>query len=183
MVDEPSVKSFMLPLAEYASVRSGSSIREALEALERAQPSLTPLRHQHRAVLVVDRAGQVLGKLTHWALLRCLGATELGSKERDALARAGLPEQFLAPLEAGAGAMRRSLDRMCREAGRMRVDDALVPASESVDENAPVTEAVESMVRTHQQSLLVTRDGAAVGVLRLSDLFEVVAHAIRAGKV
>ena len=183
MLHAPPVRSCMLPLAEYATVRSGSTIREALVALEKAQLGLTLVRHQHRAVLVIDRSGRVLGKLTHWALLRCLVPAELGREERDTLERAGLPEQFLAPIEAGAASVRPSLERMCREAARMRVDDAMVPASDSVDEDASVNEAIERMVRVRQQSLLVTRDGTVVGVLRLSDVFEVVADAIRAGTV
>jgi CBS domain-containing protein len=178
-MSEKRVRDIMLPLADYATIRSGCSIREALVALNKAQLGLTCDRHQHRAVLVLDPAGNVVGKLTHWAILRSLEPEPLREADEETLGRAGLSSEFIGRLKREVQASAMSLRRMCRAAGRVRVEDAMVPVSESIDQEAPLTAAIEAMVASREQSMLVRREGRAVGVLRLADLFEDVADLIR----
>jgi CBS domain-containing protein len=176
---EKKVRDVMLPLAEYATIRSGCTLREALIALSKAQLGLTCDRHQHRAVLVLDEKGDVVGKLTHWAILRSLEPEPLEKADEAALDRAGLSSEFIGRLKREVRASGISLRRMCRAAARVGAEDAMVPASESIEEDALLTDAIERMVESREQSMLVRRDGRAVGVLRLADVFEEVADLIR----
>ncbi|MBI4700616.1 MAG: CBS domain-containing protein [Deltaproteobacteria bacterium] len=178
-MEDKLARDVMLPLQEYATVRSGHTILEALVALDRAQLGLTYDRHHHRAVLVLGEDGEVVGKLTHWAILRSLDPSLLGKDDLASLSRTGLSEGFIDSLRRRVSTYRGGLGRMCRAAARIRVEDAMVPMRESIDEAAPLIEAIELMVLGHMQSLLVTAAGKVTGILRLSDVFEEIADLIR----
>jgi CBS domain-containing protein len=174
-----TVKDLMLSLEEYATVSSDATLREALVALSKAQMGLTYDRHHHRAVLVLDREGRVIGKLTHWAILRSLEPRLFGAAEHEALSRSGLSPEFIQSLRQRWEAIPADLELMCRAASKVRARDAMVAVQDSIDEEAPLTEAIRMLVVGHWQSLLVTRDGEVVGILRLADVFEEVADQIR----
>jgi len=159
-MDTKKVGDVMLSLDEYATIASGCTIREALVALSKAQLGLTYDRHQHRAVLVLDEAGAVIGKLTHWDILRSLEPELLRGDDLASLDRAGLSAEFI---------------------GRIKHEDAMVPIAESISEDAPLSEGIRRFVALHVQVLLVHGHEKVIGVLRLSDVFEEVADRIREG--
>lgn len=178
-MDSKTVGDVMLPLREYATIGSDRTLRDALRALNKAQLGLTYDRHQHRAILVLDSAGTVIGKLTHWAILRSLEPDLLRDDDLESLDRAGLSRQFLNRLKRRTRSFGGSVNRMCTVAARVRVADAMVPIGESIAEDVPLSVAIRQFVLLHAQSLLVIGDGGAVGILRLSDVFEEVADRIR----
>lgn len=54
------------------------------------------------------------------------------------------------------------------------------PIKESVDEDAPITEAIHKMIMWQAMRVLVTRgEKEVIGVLRLSDLYSEVAERMR----
>lgn len=169
----------MLSLDEYATIGSTCTVREALLALGKAQLGLTYDRHHHRAVLVLDSSGGVVGKLTHWAILRALAPDMLGAKEVESLERAGLDERFIESLRERLRGMGGSLAAMCQAAGRLTVCDAMVSPGERIGADAPLESAIERMTVARCQSLLVVEDGHVTGIVRLSDVFEEVADLIR----
>jgi CBS domain-containing protein len=180
-MDTKTVGDVMLLLDEYATIASGCTIREALVALSKAQLGLTYDRHQHRAVLVLDESGAVIGKLSHWGILRSLEPELLRGDDLASLDRAGLSADFIGRLKHPTPMFGGSLDRMCRTAARVRVEDAMAPVTESVSKEAPLSEAIRRFVALHAQFLLVQERGKVIGVLRLSDVFEEVADRIREG--
>ncbi|MBN1654583.1 MAG: CBS domain-containing protein [Deltaproteobacteria bacterium] len=177
-MEEKRVKEVMLSIDEYASVSSEATIREALLQLHKAQLELLPERHHYRAVLVFDQAGNVIGKLTQWAILRSLEPTFFTNSDCETVARSGLSQEFIKSLQKSFSLFRGNLSQMCAEAAKIKVKDAMVPARESVDEETPLTEAIHQMVLGHWQSILVTREGKVSGIVRLSDVFEEVANLI-----
>ena len=50
---------------------------------------------------------------------------------------------------------------------------------ETIDENAPLDAALHQLIMGQFQSLLVTRDGEIVGVLRLTDVYETISEMIK----
>lgn len=179
---ESTVRDVMIPLSEYATIDAGATVREALQALDRAQLGLDADRQHHRAVLALDRRGDVVGKLSHWAVLRALEPDPFRQQELDQLERAGLTDEQIQTMRRDAIRQQESLAQMCRKAGRVRVREAMVPVGDSIDASAPLVDAVRKLVSSHTQSLLVTERGQAAGVLRLSDVFEAIAERIRSGE-
>jgi CBS domain-containing protein len=178
-MEEKRVKDVMLSLREYATIHSEATISEALLALSKSQMGLTYDRHHHRAILVLDDRGQVIGKLSHWAILRSLEPKLLREEDLHSLSRAGVSQEFISSITRSLTLFHGGLARLCREAAKVRVKEAMVPLGESIDEEAPLTEAIHLLIRSHAQSTVVTRECEVIGILRLSDVFEEVADLIR----
>ena len=66
------VADIMVPLEEYAVVDEDATVVDALRALQSSQEKLEVGRAPHRAILVRDRNGVIVGKLHHFAFLRAL---------------------------------------------------------------------------------------------------------------
>lgn len=177
---EKRVRDLMLALDEYATIGADKTLREALEALEALSQAQLVIqdRHHHRAVLVLDKDGKVLGKLSHWAILRALEPKFLKTDDMASLSRAGLTEEFIASMQQGFSLFTGSLEQLCRYAAQIKAKDAMVPVGESIDENASLTDAIRMLTMKHVQSMLVTRGKQVVGILRLSDVFQEVAETI-----
>ncbi len=174
-----TVRDIMLPLSDYATVPADRSLRDALIALDDAHLGLDDDCAYHRAVLVLDPAGRVVGKLTHWAILRALEPGLHHRGDLEALHRAGLSPSFIEGVVDSLPIPGESLDSLCRAAALIPVRQAMVPAGESIPETASLVKAVRMLVANHAQSVLVTRGLDVVGILRLSDVFEAVAQLIR----
>lgn len=178
-MEEKRVKDLMLPLQEYATVSSESTIKDAIVALSKAQMGLTYDRHHHRAILVLDVDGEVVGKLTHHSILKSLEPRLFANGDVRSLDRVGLDPGFIESIRESYRYFSTSLDRLCEEASRRKVVEAMVPTVESIDEESLLTDAIRLIVDRHVQSILVTRRDAVVGILRTSDVFEEVADLIR----
>jgi CBS domain-containing protein len=178
-MQQKRVRDLMLPLTDYAVVPADKTLREALEVLRRTQLEMPRNRYLHRSVLVRDEDGKVIGKLSHWAILRSLEPRFLKFVDEVALSRAGLTDEFIQSMQNAFSLFTGSLEQMCRAAAKIKARDAMVPVGESIDEDIPITEAIHQMVIRHVQSILVTRKGEVVGILRQSDVFLEVADMIR----
>ncbi len=77
------VKEIMLRLSDYAVVGEDETILDALRALEKSQEKLPPGRQPHRAILVEDARGEIVGKLHHFAFLRALVPERKAMGRRD----------------------------------------------------------------------------------------------------
>ena len=77
------------------------------------------------------------------------------------------------------------LSGICAKAADVKVKDFMVTLIEGefIDEKAPLKEAMHMMVMGHHHSLLVTRDGNIVGVLRLTDAFNYINDLVKRCKV
>ena len=69
-----SVKDLMVPLSEYATVTEDATLYDAVLSLEEAQEKFEDkhTRYRHRAILVLDKGGNVTGKLGQLDVLRAL---------------------------------------------------------------------------------------------------------------
>jgi CBS-domain-containing membrane protein len=153
-------------------------------ALERAQELLDRKRYKylHRAVLVKDKAGKVVGKVSQLDALRALEPKykEMGDPGR--LSIAGFSPSFLKSMMKQQAFWALPLADICRKAATIPVKDFMHTPTEReyVDETATLGEAVNMLVMGHHHSLLVTREKAIVGILRLTDVFVAVFDVMKA---
>jgi CBS domain-containing protein len=159
-------------LDDYAVVSQDASLLDAVLALEKSQVNLPSDRQPHRAVLVVDDKKNVVGKIGQLAFLRALEPKYKIIKDFDRLSRAGVSGEFVSSMMEHFRLFQENLNDMCQKARSMPVRDIMHPVEESIDENAPLSEALHEMVVYQTLSILVTRDKKVVGLLRLSDLFD-----------
>lgn len=179
------VKDLMVPISEYATVPVGTSLFEAVLALEEAQLNFDRSKYLHRAILVMDKNNHVVGKLSQLNVLRALGsdADNRQIKAIHQLDQFGFTPHFISAMEARHRFAGRSLKEICAASATMRVENFMKATTpgEYVDENAPLESIIPQFFHGAHLSLLVTSDRDIVGILRLSDVFAAVFHAMEEG--
>lgn len=174
------VKDIMVPLSEYPTVSREATLRDAVDALEKAQENLDPTRYRHRAVLVYDENKKIVGKVSQLDVLKSLEPKYEEMKDSRSLTRFGFSKEFMQSLFKQFNLLDKPLDDIGKKAGKLKVKEIMYTPSdgEFVDETATLNEAIHQLVMGHHQSLLVTRGDDIVGILRQTDVFKEVHDAI-----
>ena len=187
-----TVKDLMVPLSEYATVSEDASLYEAVVALQEAQKEFNTRlekapedfgtkRHPHRAILVLDKDGQVAGKISQLDALRALEPKYAEMQERTGMHRFGFTKKFMKSLLETYHLWDSPLEDIRAKSDKIPVSSFMyVPTEgEYVDEDATQDECIHQLVVGHHQSLLVTKEGKITGVLRLSDAFEAIFYKMK----
>ena len=177
---DQKVSQLMIPLSDYATVNADDTLGHAIQALKDAQTD-TRFVHKHRAVLVYDENCHVVGKLGIREILKALEPKYMQfahpeNEDTVHLSRFGFSADFLNSLVDRLGLWNDSIDELVGHAVSQKVEDVMYTPSngEFVDLDAPVAEAVHQFILGCHQSLLVQDGTKVVGILRLSDLFDLV---------
>ena len=175
------VKELMIKVEEYATVPQAATLYEAIQALEKAQMTLEQFQHWHRAILVLNKKGNVLGKLTMRDILIALEPNYRNLEGVGVLSRSGhSPDLIRAMLEENALWLE-PLQFICERAARLKVSDFVGDPEESeyIDEDSTLGEAVHQLIVYPYGSLLVRSGKQIVGVLRMSDVFATICDQIK----
>jgi CBS domain-containing protein len=179
------VQEFMVPLSEYATVSEDATLNEAVLALEEAQKRVEGDREKHRAVLVLDNKGRVVGKIDQWTVLWAIEPRYKLMGNLRETSRYGFSPEFLRSMVETYGLWRKPLEGLCRKAADMKVKDIMhTPAEvEYVGEDATLDTAIHLLVMGRHQSLLVSRGEDIVGILRMSDVFKKICDGFKACQI
>ncbi len=181
-MSEQIVKDMMVPLAEYATVSQNASLYEAVLALEKAQDNYVQSQYTHRAILVYDDRGRIVGKLSQNDVLRGLEPKYKGLSDMKGITHSGFSVEFIRSIMEGQGLWLDPLANICRKAAEIKVSNIMYTPVEGeyVKEEATLAQAIHQLIMGRHQSLLVTRDGEVVGILRLTDAFAAICAMIKA---
>ena len=181
---EITVKELMVPLEEYATVSEEATLFDAVMALEEAQENLDRTRYKylHRAILVLDKDRNVVGKISQLDVLRALEPKYKDGVDTGSLSRGGLSPELLKSMVDGRDLWAQPLQDICARAARVRIKSFMHTPGEGeyVDGNAPLQEAIHTLMMGHHHSLLVTEGKKIVGILRLTDVFVAIFDVIQA---
>jgi len=179
------VKDLMVPLAEYAVVSEDANLFEAVLALEKAQDEFEKNRYTHRAILVRGKSGKITGKLSQIDVLMGLEPKYKSIGEMKSISDLGFSAEYLKGLLSQYQLWDEPMGDICKKAQKIIVKNIMhAPvAGEFVDENATLDQAIHQLVMGKHQSLLVTRNGDIVGILRLVDVFREISEQIKACKI
>jgi CBS domain-containing protein len=179
------IKNLMVPIHEYATVSQDATLQEAVLALGKAQQTVDPLKFKHRAILVFDKSGNIVGKLTMLDILTALEPKYGQMEAIGTLSRSGHSPDFIKSMLKDKVFWDEPLEFICGRANMLRVSDFMVAPADGayIDENATLSEAMHQLVVDRYQSLLVTADTKVVGVLRLSDVFTQVCDKIKTSEI
>lgn len=174
------VKDVMIPVSEYATVSEEATLYDAILALEKAQAAFDPNRYPHRAILVYDGKGKIIGKVSQLDILRALEP----KYEQIGVPRSRYPfsPHFMKSLFSQYDLWNKPLDDICKKAGQKRVKEFVksFDQGELVDAETSLNEAIHMLVVGQLQSLLVLRKDEVVGILRLTDVFNEVFRMVKA---
>jgi len=174
-----AIKDIMLPLDDYAVVLEDATMLEAICALDEAQKKLAPGRQPSRAVLVANQNGKIIGKIGQLAFLKGLEPKYNDMGDLGTLSRVGLSADFITSMMENLRLWKDSFFDTCQRAKTTKVKDIMRPVAESIQVDAPLSEAIHKIVMYQTLSLLVTQGDKVVGILRLSDLFEEIGDQIK----
>ena len=168
----------MVGLEDYALVDEDATLLDAVRALDKAQARLQPGQMKHRAVLVKDKSGKIIGKLGHLAFLKALEPKYQNISDLNTLARAGLSAEFVNSMMDTFNFWDVSFNDICKKARSVKVRDVCHPIKENIEKEAPITEAIHKFIMWQSLSLPVSDGDRIVGILRLSDLYTEIAKRI-----
>jgi len=180
-VSDYLVKELMVPLSEYATVPEGSTLFDAVLALEKAQEEFDHTKYKHRGVLILDKDKRVIGKLSQLDVLRALEPKDEDPGEINELNQFGFSSNFVHKLRKQRRMKATPLKDLCSKASKLRVEDFMQTLSEGefIEQEASLEMAVMQLVMGRHISLLVTRDKEILGILRLTDAFAAVFHTMK----
>ena len=171
-MESVNVKDLMVPIAEYATVSEEATLFDAVMALEKAQEKLDKAgyKYLHRAVIVLDDKGNVVGKISQLDALRAL---EPKYGDMGDLGRTGFSPQFLKSMMERFSLLDKPLEAICSKAAKIKVKSFMYTPGEGeyITEEDSLGSAVHLLVMGNHQSLLVMKGDKISGVLRLTDVF------------
>ena len=179
------VNELMVPLAKYASVSQEATLFEAVMALEQAQEKFDQSRYRHRAVLIYDNEGNIVGKVSQLDVLRALEPKYKAMDIPGSLSRFGLTKRFQETMLNELRFWDKPMDDICRKASRIKVKEFMYTPSEGeyINEDETLDRAINQLVMGHHQSLLVMKDDKIVGILRATDVFMEIVRVMKACEV
>jgi CBS-domain-containing membrane protein len=173
------VKDLMVPISEYATVVIGTPLIDAIRVLERAQDAYTISKYQHRAIIVLDHYGHVVGKISQMRALKAIEAEFDFTDELEDIHKFKFSESYVTQLrDKYRSRVKIIKDETLREAAAKKVEEFMqMPApGEFVAEDCSLDTAIHRLIAGTHLSLLVTREEQIIGILRISDVFAAVFH-------
>jgi len=178
-MNEKRVKDLMVPLDRYGLVSQDATLFEAIQVLQEAQKKRDRRRQPFRAVLIIDENKKVVGKLGELAFLKALEPKRNVLGDISKLSSAGVSEQVINTVLSHYQFFQDKLSNLCFQARDIKVKDVMHPITESIDENAPLCEAISKIIMWNTLSVLVTRKNEIAGLLRISDICQEVAEQMK----
>lgn len=175
------VKDIMVPIDEYATVSNDATLYEAVSALEKAQADFNRSHYTHRAVLILDKNKNLVGKLSQLDVIRALEPKYTELQSSTGLARYGFTKKFIQSMMDQYHLWDESLKKVCSKAIKTKVAQIMTRPTEGekIEEGATLGQAIHLLVMGQHQSLLVMKDQKITGILRLTDIFAAIFHTMK----
>lgn len=173
MIKKTLVKDLMIPLSDYATVSRDASLMEAMHALKNENKMHGERPYRHRAVLVLDEKGNVVGKASQVDMMRALEPNYQKIGTDIDLSRFGFSSAFINATLKQFDLWERPLEELYRSLKEIRVADVMyTPADhQRVKDTDTLAMAIHQIVMGRHQSLLVTKGKKVLGILRSTDVF------------
>ena len=167
------IKDLMVPISDYATIHADATIGEAILALENQNQRHGEKPYRHQSLIVIDGNRRVVGRLSQVDIMRAMEPRYMEIGDASWVRKSVFDRRALKEMREKFELWERPLDEMCRDIGNLKVKDYMqAPADgEFVDEDDTMNIATHRTVMGRHHSLLVTRNGEIVGILRSTDLF------------
>ena len=172
------VRDVAVDISRVPKVHQDATLLDAIKALDVAQERRPGGRLPFRAVLVMDDNGEIVGKLGHLAFLRALEPGYESQHDRDSMYRSHVDPDLFESMSGHLRLLQPGFPNCCFRAANFRVKDVMHPPEEAIDEDMLLISAVSILVKLQALSVLVRRGDLIVGLLRLADVFDVIADLI-----
>ncbi|MDP8206559.1 MAG: CBS domain-containing protein [Candidatus Electryonea clarkiae] len=165
------VKDLMLSLDEFGIVDSDATMMDALRVFRELQEHVPSSHNPQHAVLVRDRQGKIVGKLGQFAISKAFIEEDhyLINSHNDRINNTNIcGENIRFYVEL----IHENINLICQHMRKIKVKDAMIPETASIDVNATLFKALGEFVNTRSLSLLVSYGGEVIGLLLLADVVD-----------
>ena len=174
MPDNLVARDFMVPIEHYPHLNVSSSICDAFAMMH---DSLTDA-HKYRTILVTDDEQQLLGYLSLRDLIRAVGPSYL-RKEAPSY-KGNQPFMGLSSdLSALSLIWQEGFSLKIREEARKSLKGAITLIEQTVSPDDPFPKCVYLMLVQNELIIPVAEEGKVIGVIRLVDIFELIAENLK----
>jgi hypothetical protein len=179
------VRDLMVPAEQYLCVDESATLHDAVAALYGPQAEDTAKAYPHQDLLVQDKQGHIIGKLSQLDVLRALEPRYSELADLKEVSGYGLSRDFLTSMMKTYELWEEPLDDLCRQSAQVTVGSIVAAPVEGefVDADGTLDRGAHQMIIGHHQSLLVTSGERFVGILRLTDVFREVSNRIKSCKI
>ena len=183
------VRDIMIPISEYATVSEDASLFEAVTELKKAQEAYTANRYAFRSILVLNKVGNVVGKLSQFDILKGLEPNYIeNEKEIEKLSGGYFEAGFLKSILMEYDLWNQPLDDICKKASVKKIKDFMYKPSqgEYIEENRTLDHGIQHFLMGKHHAILVTsaeKNNKIVGILRLTDVFKKICSMIETCKI
>lgn len=171
------VKELMIPVSEYTRVSEDRTLQEAMQLLA-DDANRKNLEHAHRDLLVEDKKGRIIGKVTMADIFNYMEPQY--EKIRSSNGKHVLEYSLVQKIFRDFDLWSQPLENLCERAAATRIKDIMhePEKSEYLTTEASLERALHNYIMGIHQPMLITENDEVVGVLRLGDVFEKVRQAI-----
>jgi CBS-domain-containing membrane protein len=180
-VKDYTVMDLMVPLSEYATVPEGSTLFDAVLALEIAQEEFDHTKYRHRGILIMNKNNKAIGKLSQADVLRALEPKDEDLDEIRGIDQFGFSTNLVRNLYKQRRLHGAPLRELCKSAAKLQVEACMQTfvEGEYIDQEATLDVAIQHLILENHFTLLVTHHKEIVGILRLADVFAAVFHTMK----
>ena len=164
----PTVKEIVVPLEQFPHIKSEAAVHEAVAQLFSHTESGTG-KLLFDELIVINAEDQYIGRLTIQGILTCFFPSLFDAQKKAVFAGKNEKYTDLAIL------MEDSFQAECRRQGTLPVSNYMIPPHKSVKANMHPLHAAEIMMMEGEGCLPVVEDQVLIGVVRLIDIFRVLA--------
>lgn len=173
-MDTTPIKDIVIPISDYASIQDDANLLSALIALEsenRVHMEGQPYRH--RAILVLNKNGDVIGKASQIDILRAIEPDHSKRELPKGLSRFGLDKAYLSTFYDNCSLWSKSKGDIRKILVSTKITEVMYKPTDNqhVDINDTLSVALHQIVTGQHQSLLVLDGKKIIGILRSIDIF------------
>lgn len=179
-MEKMKVADLMVPVDALETIPENASFYEALIALEKARKDYLDGKNKGKFLLVKNKTGKVVGKLSPFELIRGLepNYAEVEGKEVadhfgvEYAARTMMDTYYL---------WQRPFKDLCHKALDIHIKDALKysPKDQVLDIEDRLDKAFHLFVTGHHDSLFVMKEGHIAGLLIFSDIYDKISQTMK----
>lgn len=178
-----TIKNLILPISEYATVPLGTTLFDAIVALEQAQEKFYHGKYQHRAILVMDEEKKIVGRISQHRILKAIEVGDDFSKDLNTLKTFNFSDTYIENIRETIRLDTKVFtQKSLKKAASKKVEEFMQKPTpdEYVAESSPLDTAVHKLVNGNHLSLLVTKGEKIIGVLRMADVFTAACNKMKA---
>ncbi len=177
---ERTIKDIMVPIEEYDSVGAEDHLCDALSILKRNYENIKacPSKRFHKTLLVNSSAGEIIGILSTYSLIKGLVPEEAKRPEagrafhRMLTSRARDVAKEVAEFQNQFRWLHSSFVDLVRQEAHKKVKDIMSPIHPILNEDDTINRALYLMFKEDVRQPLVVRDGRIVGIVNLMEILD-----------